>query len=112
MDNAHITAVHTVAVPVTDQDRTKDLFERLGFRTTMDTELQPGFRWIELSPAGARGIDILTPVGHGLGEEAGHDDRFAEGDVAARGIERFRLEREGIEHCLVAADRSASPGPP
>ena len=31
----------------------------------------------------ARGIDILTPVGHGLGEEAGHDDRFAEGDVAA-----------------------------
>ncbi|MCA1844920.1 MAG: glyoxalase [Actinobacteria bacterium] len=43
----------TVAVPVSDQDRTKALLERLGFETRMDAELQEGFRWVELTLAGA-----------------------------------------------------------
>jgi hypothetical protein len=43
------TAVHTVAVPVSDQARTKAQFEQLGLETRMDTELQPGFRWIEMA---------------------------------------------------------------
>jgi catechol 2,3-dioxygenase-like lactoylglutathione lyase family enzyme len=41
--------MHTVAVPVTDQQRTKALFERFGLQTRLDTELQPGFRWIEMA---------------------------------------------------------------
>jgi catechol 2,3-dioxygenase-like lactoylglutathione lyase family enzyme len=41
--------MHTVAVPVTDQERTKALFERFGLQTGLDTELQPGFRWIEMT---------------------------------------------------------------
>ena len=45
------TGMHTVAVPVTDQERTKVLFERLGLQTRLDTELQPGFRWIEMALA-------------------------------------------------------------
>jgi hypothetical protein len=36
---------------VTDQERTKALFERLGLETGLDSELQPGFRWIEMSLA-------------------------------------------------------------
>lgn len=43
------TAVHTVAVPVTDLGRTKSQFEQLGLETRIDAELQPGFRWIELA---------------------------------------------------------------
>ena len=43
--------MHTVAVPVTDQERTKALFERFGLQTSLDTELQPGFRWIEMALA-------------------------------------------------------------
>jgi catechol 2,3-dioxygenase-like lactoylglutathione lyase family enzyme len=43
--------MHTVAVPVTDQERTKALFERFGLQTGLDTELQPGFRWIEMALA-------------------------------------------------------------
>ena len=47
------TNLRTVAVPVTDQDRTKSMLEQLGFTVTMDAELQPGFRWIEMGlPAG------------------------------------------------------------
>lgn len=47
------TAVMTVAVPVSDQDRTKALLEQLGFETRLDVELQPGFRWVEMGMAGA-----------------------------------------------------------
>src|SRR4051794_21002341 len=51
MTKATFTGMHTVAVPVTDQERTKALFEQLGLQTRLDTELQPGFRWIEMALA-------------------------------------------------------------
>jgi catechol 2,3-dioxygenase-like lactoylglutathione lyase family enzyme len=55
------TSVHTVAVPVRDQERAKALFEGLGFTTAMDTELQPGFRWIELAlPGGGATVSLVT----------------------------------------------------
>src|SRR3954466_8586566 len=49
MTTGIFTGMHTVAVPVTDQERSKALFERFGLQTRLDTELQPGFRWIELA---------------------------------------------------------------
>ena len=82
MTTRTFTGMHTVAVPVTDQERTKALFERFGLQTRLDTELQPGFRWIELAladtptslalvqtgpelPAGIdTGIRIVTPDAH------------------------------------------------
>jgi catechol 2,3-dioxygenase-like lactoylglutathione lyase family enzyme len=60
MTNQIFTTLHCVAVPVADQERTKALFEDFGFTTTMDTELQPGFRWIELAPpAGGASISLV-----------------------------------------------------
>ena len=52
MDNAIFHAVRSIAVPVTDQDRTKGLLKRFGFSVSIDTELQPGFRWIEMTLSG------------------------------------------------------------
>src|SRR4051795_5622890 len=55
------TELRTVAIPVTDQDRTKQLFEALGFETRYDAELQPGFRWVELGPpGGATSLALVT----------------------------------------------------
>jgi catechol 2,3-dioxygenase-like lactoylglutathione lyase family enzyme len=51
MTTPTFTGMHTVAVPVTDQERSKALFEGFGLQTRLDTELQPGFRWIELALA-------------------------------------------------------------
>ena len=51
MTTPTFTGMHTVAVPVTDQERTKALFERFGLQIGLDTELQPGFRWIEMALA-------------------------------------------------------------
>lgn len=60
------TAVITVAVPVADQDRSKSLLEQLGFETRMDTELQEGFRWVELGLAGAATTLSLVRTGDAL----------------------------------------------
>jgi hypothetical protein len=54
----------TVAIPVTNQSRSKALFEDLGFEVRMDTELRAGFRWIELNPPGAESsIAIVATSG-------------------------------------------------
>jgi hypothetical protein len=54
------TNVFTVAVPVTDQDRAKATLEQLGLTTSMDAELQPGFRWVELAlPGGGATISLV-----------------------------------------------------
>jgi catechol 2,3-dioxygenase-like lactoylglutathione lyase family enzyme len=51
MTTPTFTGMHTVAVPATDQERAKALFEQLGLETRVDAELQPGFRWIEMALA-------------------------------------------------------------
>jgi catechol 2,3-dioxygenase-like lactoylglutathione lyase family enzyme len=61
MTDEIFTKLQCVAVPVADQDRSKALFEAIGFTTTLDTELQPNFRWIELAPpAGGTSISLVT----------------------------------------------------
>jgi hypothetical protein len=57
------TNVRTVAVPVTDQDRSKALLEQLGFSASMDAELQPGFRWIEMDLPGGDASVALVRTG-------------------------------------------------
>ena len=54
MPTTTITTIRTIAIPATDQDQTVDFFvDKLGFQTTFDAELQPGFRWIEVAPPGS-----------------------------------------------------------
>jgi hypothetical protein len=60
------TSVLTVAVPVSDQDRSKSLLEGLGFETSMDAELQEGFRWLELTLPGAATTVSLVHTGDEL----------------------------------------------
>ena len=91
---ATITMLRTVAVPVTDQDRSKALFEGLGFTTTMDAELQPGFRWLELGAPGGGATLALVTAGDQLpaGIDTGirlvtPDARDAHASLAAKGLE-------------------------
>lgn len=44
-----LTGLLTVAVPVSDQDAAQRVFSELGFTTELDSELAPGFRWLEMS---------------------------------------------------------------
>jgi catechol 2,3-dioxygenase-like lactoylglutathione lyase family enzyme len=93
------TRLRTVAVPVTNQDRTKALFEDLGFTTTMDRELQPGFRWVEVAFPGGEGATLsLVTAGDQLptGIDTGirlqtTDARAAHQLLSDRGVEVGRL---------------------
>ena len=63
MTTPKLTGMHTVAVPVTDQERSKAFFEGLGLLTRLDAELQPGFRWIELALADSTTSLALVQTG-------------------------------------------------
>lgn len=60
------SGLSTVAIPVSDQDRTKALFETLGFETRFDSDLGEGFRWIEMAPPGAATSVALVTGGDDL----------------------------------------------
>ena len=84
MTTTHFTGLHTVAVPVRDQDAALAFYrDTLGLEVRMDGELQEGFRWIEVAPPGA--VVSLALVQEGEGQEAGTDTgiRLATSDAAA-----------------------------
>jgi len=92
------TGVRSVAVPVTDQERTKTLLERLGFEVRLDAELQPGFRWIELGlPGVSTGVALVrsgdqlpTAVDTGIRLTTG-DARAAHATVVGLGLDAGEL---------------------
>src|SRR4051812_16832811 len=104
MDQPTFTTVRTVAVPVADQDRAKATFVALGFAEVFDTELQPGFRWVELAPAGGgchlalvrTGDDLPVGIDTGIRLEA-PDARAAHTAVATAGLTPGELlDWEGV----------------
>ena len=94
MADTPFTGLITVAVPVADQDAAKSLYERLGFVATIDAELQPGFRWIEMALPGGGTTISLVRSGDGLpaGIDTGirlatPDARSAHGALGAIGLD-------------------------
>ena len=80
---ATLTALSTVAIPVSDQDLSQQLFEQLGFTTAFDADLGNGFRWVDLAPPG--GGTHLSLVASGPGLPTGIDTgiRFVTPDARA-----------------------------
>ncbi|GAA1513056.1 VOC family protein [Kribbella lupini] len=81
----HVTAISTVAVPVTDQDRALAFYvDTLGFELRLDAPLpQLGGRWIVVAPAGATTSLALVPASDQTPVGADIGIRFATGDAAA-----------------------------
>jgi lactoylglutathione lyase len=63
-DQTTITNIHTIGVPVTDQDRALEFYvDKLGFEKKRDVPVQQfGGRWIEVAPAGAPVTVALVPA--------------------------------------------------
>jgi lactoylglutathione lyase len=57
-----ITGLHTIGVPVTDQDRALAFYRALGFETRLDVPTGEGARWIEVAPPGAAVTLALEPA--------------------------------------------------
>jgi lactoylglutathione lyase len=82
-DTAVITGLHTVGVPVTDQDAALAFYTALGLETRLDVPMGEGARWIEVAPHGAS-VSLALEQAHPerpAGVETGV--RFTTGDADA-----------------------------
>ncbi|NML52487.1 glyoxalase [Streptomyces sp. R302] len=92
-EQARITGIGNIAVPVADQDKAVEFYvDVLGLRKRMDVPLeQIGGRWITVAPDGAETSIALVP-----GESTGVDTgiRLSAGDVPAV---HARLKERGVD---------------
>jgi catechol 2,3-dioxygenase-like lactoylglutathione lyase family enzyme len=92
---SRITQVHTVGVPVTDQERALEFYVgKLGFEKRLDAPFGPGQRWLEVAPPGAATTIALVAPREGVptGVETGirfeSEDADADhADLIARGVD-------------------------
>ena len=79
-----ITRLHTVGVPVTDQDRALDFYVgKLGFEKRMDVPFGPTQRWVEVAPPGAATTIALVAAGEGAPAGVDTGIRLTTEDAAA-----------------------------
>ncbi|HEY6318279.1 MAG TPA: VOC family protein [Acidimicrobiia bacterium] len=96
-----IHGVHTVGVPVTDQDRALAFYlDTLGFETRRDVPMGDNGRWIEVAPPGAPTTIALLPTSTGApaGRPTGirlatSDAEADHADLTARGVDADDLLR-------------------
>jgi catechol 2,3-dioxygenase-like lactoylglutathione lyase family enzyme len=104
----NITAVGTVFVPVTDQDRALAFYtETLGFQTHTDLPYGEGDRWVEVVPPGAETTLAIVPPrpGDPVGVDLGFG--LSSSNVDA---DHAELERRGVE--VEELMRMGDPVPP
>ena len=95
MPTTTISTIHTVAVPVQDQDRATAFFvDRLGFEKRMDAELAEGFRWIEVAPPGAAVSVAIVAASGELGSGVDTGIRFLASDADA---EHQSMRDQGVD---------------
>ena len=63
-----ISQIQLVMVPSTDQDRSIEFYEAIGFEKRVDAPFGDGYRWVEIYPPGASTGIALVP---GSAEETG-----------------------------------------
>jgi catechol 2,3-dioxygenase-like lactoylglutathione lyase family enzyme len=96
-----IHGVHTVGVPVTDQNRALAFYlDTLGFETRRDFPMGETGRWIEVAPPGATTTIALVltnegaPAGGPTGIRLASADAAADhADLSARGVDTDDLLR-------------------
>ncbi|HTU85586.1 MAG TPA: VOC family protein [Solirubrobacteraceae bacterium] len=115
------TDLEVIVIPVSDVDRAKNFYGRLGWRLDADVA-HDGFRLIQYTPPGS-GCSIqfgtnLTPATPGSAQGlylAVSDVETARTGFVARGVEVSEVFHEGAAgarfHAVGASDRAAGPAP-
>ncbi len=95
-----ITGLHTVGIPVTDQNAALAFYEALGFETRLDVPMGEGARWIEVAPPGSPVTVALEPAhaNRPIGIETGVRLSTGDADAAhaalrARGVDADEVLR-------------------
>jgi catechol 2,3-dioxygenase-like lactoylglutathione lyase family enzyme len=89
--STYITQVHTIGIPIADQDRALAFYvEKLGFEKRMDVPYGKGERWVEVAPPGAATTIALV--------------RAREGDPIGIDTQvRFSTRDAGADHAALRA---------
>jgi catechol 2,3-dioxygenase-like lactoylglutathione lyase family enzyme len=113
-----ITGVHTIGVPVTDQDRALAFYVGdLGFEKRLDAPVeQLGGRWIEVAPQGSAITIALVPARDDVpaGVETGirfttPDAAALHGELQARGVDVGELlSWPGVPPMFAVRDRDGN----
>ena len=83
MSSADITGIHTVGVPVADQDKALAFYTgTLGLSTRMDVPMGNGARWIEVAAEGAPTSVALIPAKESVPAGVETGIRFITGSAA------------------------------
>ncbi|GHI85476.1 VOC family protein, partial [Streptomyces xanthophaeus] len=88
-----------VAVPVTDVDRAKAFYERIGFTADHDVTVSEDIRFVQLTPPGSacsiavgKGLTRMTPGSLDNLQVVVTDIEEAYADLRARGIEVTEIQ--------------------
>jgi predicted enzyme related to lactoylglutathione lyase len=90
--------IELIPVPVTDVDRAKAFYEKVGFNADHDHKVQPGLRFVQLTPPGSA---CSIVVGEGVTEKAPGtqeiqvvvaDAESARAQLAAAGVEASEVD--------------------
>ena len=93
--STHISAIGTVMVAVSDQDRAIEFFcEKLGFEKRTDIPYGNGDRWVDVAAPGAATTIALTPPGPQSEPGAWTGIAFTTGDIDAA---REDLSSRGVD---------------
>jgi catechol 2,3-dioxygenase-like lactoylglutathione lyase family enzyme len=91
---SHITEINLVIIPSTDQDRSIEFYESLGFEKRTDVPFGDQYRWVEVYPPnGTTGIALAPPregdpTGVQTGISLATDDVDATyADLKAKGVD-------------------------
>ena len=111
-----VTGLHTVGIPVTDQDKALAFYGALGFETRLDVPMGEGARWIEVAPPGTTvclAVEVAH-VGHPAGVETGirlttGDADEANATLRSRGVDADDVLRwPACRRCSPSAIRTAT----
>ena len=94
-----ITGVHTVGVPVTDQDRAIGFYVgTLGFEKRLDADMGGGRRWIEVAPEGSAVTIALVTAHEGVpaGVETGIRFTAADADAVHAGMRASGVDADDV----------------
>jgi predicted enzyme related to lactoylglutathione lyase len=90
-----ITDVGTVAVPVSDQERSVRFYiERLGFEVRLDVPMGDGGRWVQVAPRGGRVPVSLVAADDGAAVGVDTGITFATADAEA---DHVKLAWAGVD---------------
>ena len=113
--------LEVVVVPVSDVDRAKDFYERLGFREDIDFAASDGYRVVQLTPPGSacsiilgKGVTTAPPGSIDRLVVAVSDVAAARAELVSRGVAVSAVFHDaggGLAGGFYARTEARAPGP-